>query len=1063
MMAAPVSSDHTAKPSPQPSIAAQTASAEPVPIPQKPRETPQLWVRVTGQAKQSDKLTEVAHALGAALARADMGLITGGLPGVDAETRAGYIATAQAEHRATHLRIALLSAWTNELIPLADEEVYRTDDVIDPRFHGHVLVLFDGGGGARLVAEHASRAGVPVLPLASTGELPRRELGLIRKIWDEAPIAGLERADLDILERPFAAEPVIGLLEKIAAAHSQRPGDPAPSPTPVPQSRHPRAINDTATGPDLLDIGGQADIFAAVLASRALMPPLAIGIFGPWGAGKSFFIENIQRRVSDFARSSKAAPSQGSPLYWNHICQITFNAWHYMDADLWASLASRIFDGLAENLGIADPDDNGIADPESRRRELRRSLASAEEARIQAKADLAAAEKQLAAAQADVVRLQKEQADRQPKVAQLTDAEVWQKICDTDRANQGAMTKAVTKALKGLGIAPEQAAALANPERATDFLQDVAFWKQRALGVWNLRNPGRNWLVIVAFLALLLLPILIFFIARSWPDWRHTVEALLGLRTQIGAIAAVLVVRIWKQGRHLHTLMRNAQEIQQKSREIRQQIDSDNNQALQTAREEESEANRTIERLQQRIAVLQADTLRAQQVLDELDRGRMVYDFIANAKSQDGHYRSRQGVVALLRRDLETLSKLMRDWQSQTRARAGSETGDAGAPMPESMPQSVPDPMSESAWEQLPLQRIILYIDDLDRCPPQRVVEVLQAVHLLLAFRLFVVVVGVDPRWLERSLASEYRNLLGPTADFGAVQHTEVASAQDYLEKIFQVPYTLPPMDADGYSRLVDTFLPTTAPSAPPGPAQPQTTATAHELKQTPNQTPTQAPTEVKTDQTAAHDQTGTDDDPRQSPKDGATATSGDQGENHGHPKDIAADQAFIIDTDEQAFIKQLTPFIDTPRLAKRFFNIYRLLRVGVPPAHYNAFITEHEYRIPLLLLAISLGLPALGPVILSQLNRPIAPSRPPIGTSTSNNNNATVPNTTWPEFLDTIRRSPHGGHNRDSDKTDTPFQQHQQAWHQLTAILKTIDSMPPDIAPYRQWARIVGRYSFHW
>jgi hypothetical protein len=43
------------------------------------------------------------------------------------------------------------------------------------------------------------------------------------------------------------------------------------------------------------------------------------------------------------------------------------------------------------------------------------------------------------------------------------------------------------------------------------------------------------------------------------------------------------------------------------------------------------------------------------------------------------------------------------------------------------------------------LSRIVLYIDDLDRCPEKLVVEVLRAVHLLLAFDLFVCVVAVDP------------------------------------------------------------------------------------------------------------------------------------------------------------------------------------------------------------------------------------------------------------------------------------------------------------------------------
>ena len=55
-----------------------------------------------------------------------------------------------------------------------------------------------------------------------------------------------------------------------------------------------------------------------------------------------------------------------------------------------------------------------------------------------------------------------------------------------------------------------------------------------------------------------------------------------------------------------------------------------------------------------------------------------------------------------------------------------------------------------------PIDRIVLYIDDLDRCSPRQVVDVLQAVHLLLALDLFVVVVGVDPRWLLHALRSEY-------------------------------------------------------------------------------------------------------------------------------------------------------------------------------------------------------------------------------------------------------------------------------------------------------------------
>lgn len=57
------------------------------------------------------------------------------------------------------------------------------------------------------------------------------------------------------------------------------------------------------------------------------------------------------------------------------------------------------------------------------------------------------------------------------------------------------------------------------------------------------------------------------------------------------------------------------------------------------------------------------------------------------------------------------------------------------------------------------IERIVLYIDDLDRCPAAKVVDVLQAVHLLLAYPLFVVVVGVDSRWLLQSLSAHYTEL----------------------------------------------------------------------------------------------------------------------------------------------------------------------------------------------------------------------------------------------------------------------------------------------------------------
>lgn len=113
------------------------------------------------------------------------------------------------------------------------------------------------------------------------------------------------------------------------------------------------------------------------------------------------------------------------------------------------------------------------------------------------------------------------------------------------------------------------------------------------------------------------------------------------------------------------------------------------------------------------------------------------------------------------------------------------------------------------------LERVVIVIDDLDRCPPEKVVTVLEAVHLLFDFEMFVVVLAVDTRWLDQSLRMRYRQLLG---------ETNTAAPSDYLEKIIQVPVQLPPLD-EGMVRTMIAGLtgravvdPTAATTADPAP-----------------------------------------------------------------------------------------------------------------------------------------------------------------------------------------------------------------------------------------------------
>ena len=92
--------------------------------------------------------------------------------------------------------------------------------------------------------------------------------------------------------------------------------------------------------------------------------------------------------------------------------------------------------------------------------------------------------------------------------------------------------------------------------------------------------------------------------------------------------------------------------------------------------------------------------------------------------------------------------------------------------------------------------RVIIYIDDLDRCSEDQVYNVLQAIHLLLAFKLFVVVVGVDIARVQTALAKFAEGLGQKAYD----ERSQQKLAAQYLDKIFQIAFWLLPLTtgADG-------------------------------------------------------------------------------------------------------------------------------------------------------------------------------------------------------------------------------------------------------------------------
>ncbi|MEM6336907.1 MAG: P-loop NTPase fold protein, partial [Bacteroidota bacterium] len=93
-------------------------------------------------------------------------------------------------------------------------------------------------------------------------------------------------------------------------------------------------------------------------------------------------------------------------------------------------------------------------------------------------------------------------------------------------------------------------------------------------------------------------------------------------------------------------------------------------------------------------------------------------------------------------------------------------------------------------------RRLVLIVDDLDRCLPENAVEVLEAVKLYLDVPGVVVMLGLDQLVLARGIEIRYREL--GLLDAGTSDERRkrfVIEGTNYLEKIIQLPFQIPDID----------------------------------------------------------------------------------------------------------------------------------------------------------------------------------------------------------------------------------------------------------------------------
>ena len=105
--------------------------------------------------------------------------------------------------------------------------------------------------------------------------------------------------------------------------------------------------------------------------------------------------------------------------------------------------------------------------------------------------------------------------------------------------------------------------------------------------------------------------------------------------------------------------------------------------------------------------------------------------------------------------------------------------------------------------------KVVIFVDDLDRCLPENALDVLESMKLFFDLPGFVFVVGLDEDIVLRAVCTRFREnpgLLAPTAAAGVAVTPDAQLARDYLQKIFQVSYRLPPVMAEQLKDLLEAM-----------------------------------------------------------------------------------------------------------------------------------------------------------------------------------------------------------------------------------------------------------------
>lgn len=155
-------------------------------------------------------------------------------------------------------------------------------------------------------------------------------------------------------------------------------------------------------------------------------------------------------------------------------------------------------------------------------------------------------------------------------------------------------------------------------------------------------------------------------------------------------------------------------------------------------------------------------------------------------------YEGKMGYLHLVESDIREVLNLV--------TAAGSE--------PKSPPYRTEGEKSATQDIEEKLDPLVVFVDDLDRCAPNKVAEVVEAINLFLCgdYRNCIFVLGMEPGMVAAALEVANKDVIQKAKEMGVVDSTAPVGWR-FMEKIIQMPIMIPPPTKGGRDTYVTSLL----------------------------------------------------------------------------------------------------------------------------------------------------------------------------------------------------------------------------------------------------------------